>query len=66
MRKKHQLLKESGELDKVAELKPDEMKTIWKIPFKRAIPDPEWLMKAHSGRKMDPIEIEEFYRHKYE
>jgi len=42
------------------------MKTIWKIPFKRAIPDPEWLMKAHSGRKMDPLEVEEFYRHKYE
>jgi len=42
------------------------MKTIWKIPYKRAPVDPEWLMKFHSGRKMDPIEIEEYYRHKYE
>lgn len=42
------------------------MKTYLKIPFERAPEDPVWLSKAHAGRKLDPIEVEEFMEHKYQ
>ena len=53
-------------IKKVKEMDPDEMKTIWLIPYKRAPADPEFLMKSKSGRKMDPIEIEEYYHYLFE
>jgi hypothetical protein len=42
------------------------MKTFMKIPFERAKEDPSWLTKKHAGLKLDPIEIEEYYRYKFE
>ena len=42
---------------------PAAMKTVMRIPWKRAPEDPSWLTKAHAGRKMDAIEVEEWYRH---
>ena len=42
------------------------MKTVLKIPHKPAPADPEWLLKAHSGRKMDPIEIEQYLVYKFD
>jgi hypothetical protein len=41
------------------------MKTYLKIPYERAPEDPVWLTKAHAGRKLDPIEVEEFMLHKH-
>ena len=42
------------------------MKTYLLIPFKKTKEDPSWLSKKHAGLKLDPIEIEEYYKHKYE
>ena len=42
------------------------MKTYLKIPYQRAPEDPSWLQKAHSGRKMDPIELEEYLLYKFD
>ena len=42
------------------------MKTILRIPFKPAKEDPSWLLKAHSGRKMDAIEVEEYMLYMHE
>lgn len=39
-------------------MEPQEMKTYLRIPYERAPEDPSWLMKAHAGRKLDPIEAE--------
>jgi hypothetical protein len=42
------------------------MKTIWRIPYQRAPVDPSWLLKKKAGRKLDPIEVEEYFRYKFE
>ena len=47
-------------------LEPQDMKTYLKIPYQRAPEDPSWLQKAHSGRKMDPIELEEYLLYKFD
>ena len=38
-------------------------KTYLRIPFKRAPEDPEWMLKVKSGRKLNPIEVEQYYKH---
>lgn len=42
------------------------MKTFLNIPFKAAPQDPSWFLKAKSGRKMNPIEAEEYLQWKHE
>ena len=42
---------------------PASMRAVVRIAGKRAPEDPSWLTKAHAGRKMDAIEVEEWYRH---
>ena len=42
------------------------MKTKLKIPFEPAPLDPSWLLKAHSGRRMDAIEVEQYMAYAYE
>ena len=42
------------------------MKTFLKIPYERAKEDPLWLTKKHAGHKLDPIELEEYFKYKYE
>jgi hypothetical protein len=34
------------------------MKTYLKIPYELAPNDPDWLLKAHSRKKLDPLEAE--------
>lgn len=41
------------------------MKTYLKIPFERAPEDPSWLTKKKAGRKLDPLEAEEYFKFKY-
>jgi hypothetical protein len=48
------------------ETEPDLMKTYLRIPFERAIEDPSWMSKKKAGRKLSPIEAEEFFQAKYE
>jgi len=38
------------------------MKTIVLIPFEPAPEDPIWLRKKHAGKKLDPLEAEEYYK----
>ena len=42
------------------------MKTILLIPTHPAPEDPEWIQKGHSGRKMDSIEAEQWFKYKYD
>ena len=28
--------------------------------------DPDWLVKKKAGKKLDPIEVEQFFKHKFE
>ena len=51
---------------KSSKLEPKDMKTYLRIPYQRAPEDPSWLSKAHAGRKLDPIELEEYLHFKYE
>ena len=44
---------------------PKNWKTVLKIPFERAPEAPAWMYKARTGKRMDPIEVEEFYHYKY-
>lgn len=41
------------------------MKTFLKIPFERAPEDPSWLVKKKAGRKLNPLEAEEYYKFKF-
>lgn len=43
------------------ETDPSKMMTFLRIPFERAPEDPSWLTKKKAGRKLDPIEAEEYY-----
>jgi len=47
------------------ETDPRKMMTFLKIPFERAPEDPSWLTKKKAGRKLDPIEAEEYYKFKF-
>jgi hypothetical protein len=38
------------------------MKTVLLIPFEPAPADPTWLVKAQAGKKLDPLEVEQFFR----
>lgn len=42
------------------------MKTEVKIPIVPAKSDPTWLLKKHAGKKLDPIETEEYYSHQFQ
>ena len=42
------------------------MKTILLIPVVPAKEDPSWMIKKHAGKKLDPIEAEEYYNYLYE
>jgi hypothetical protein len=42
------------------------MKTVLRIPFEPAPVDPSWLLKGHSGRKMDALEVEHFMAYQFE
>jgi hypothetical protein len=42
------------------------MYTVLRIPFKRAEEAPSWLSKKKAGRKLDPIEAEEYYHYQFE
>lgn len=44
---------------------PYKMKTYLRIPFERAPEDPSWLTKKKAGRKLNPIEAEEYYKFKF-
>lgn len=48
------------------EIDPSKMMTIMKIPFERAPEAPSWMSKKKAGRRLDPVEAEEFYSHKYQ
>lgn len=37
-----------------------------KIPFMKAEPDPSWVVKKKLGKKLNPIEVDQYYQHKYE
>lgn len=37
------------------------MKTVLLIPHTPAPADPDWLLKGHAGKKLDPLEAEWFY-----
>ena len=37
-----------------------------RIPFQRAPEAPSWMSKKKAGRKLDPIEAEEYFKYKYE
>lgn len=50
---------------KKKDMDPAQMRTVMRIPWKRAPDDPSWLTKAHAGKKLDAIEVEQWYRHKY-
>jgi len=47
------------------ETDPSKMMTFLRIPFERAPEDPSWLTKKKAGRKLDPIEAEEYYKFKF-
>ncbi len=51
---------------KKIEIAPEEMKTYVKIPFEPAPRDPSWLLKKYSGKKMNPLESEEYFKHIFE
>lgn len=36
-----------------------------RIPFSRAPEDPTWMSKKKAGRKLDPVEAEEYFLDKY-
>lgn len=50
----------------VEENDPMKMRTIVLIPTEPAPEDPSWLIKKHSHRKLDPIEIEEYFSYEWE
>lgn len=58
--KAEQLAKQKEESD------PMNMKTFMRIPYQRAPEDPSWLLKKKAGRKLDPIEVEEYYRYQFD
>jgi hypothetical protein len=33
------------------------------IPMEPAPADPTWMIKRHSGKKLDPLELEEYYEY---
>ena len=37
------------------------MRTIMKIPFIKALPDPSWVMKKKLGKKLNPIEADQYF-----
>lgn len=45
---------------------PMNMKTFMRIPYKRAPEDPSWMIKSKAGRRLDPIEVEELHRWKFD
>ena len=45
---------------------PEEMFTVMKIPTQRAPEDPSWVVKKKSGRRLDPVEYEEYFKNKYD
>lgn len=67
MRKNNLLVKKYDIEEKTAEKTKkenfDEMKTIVLIPTEPAPEDPQWLLKKHANKKLDPIEIEEYYKY---
>jgi hypothetical protein len=42
------------------------MKTLVLIPFEPAPKEPDWLIKKHAGKKLDALEMEEYYFFKNE
>ena len=42
------------------------MKTVMKIAFERAPEAPSWMSKKKAGRKLNPMEAEEYFKDKYE
>lgn len=37
-----------------------------RIPFERAPEAPTWMSKKKAGRRLDPVEAEEYYLDKYQ
>ena len=37
-----------------------------KIPIEPAPKDPKWIIKKHAGKKLDPIELEEYFHYKHD
>jgi hypothetical protein len=37
------------------------MKTYMRIPFTKADPDPSWVIKKKLGKKLNPIEVDQYY-----
>jgi|TARA_B110000305_G_C18907244_1_gene389069 hypothetical protein len=64
------LEKEKKELKKnkgvKIEIEPSKMRTIMRIPFERAPEAPNWMSKKKAGRRLDPVEAEEYYLDKYQ
>ena len=58
--------KKKEEKKKVKEKDPMDMKTIMKIPFQRAPVGPSWLTKKKAGRKLNPIEANQWLKAKFE
>jgi hypothetical protein len=42
------------------------MRTIVAIPSVASKPDPDWLIKKHLKKKLNALEIEEYYKYLYE
>lgn len=36
------------------------------IPIQPAPKDPKWMIKKHAGKKLDPLEIEEYLKFKHD
>jgi len=37
-----------------------------KIPFEKPPEDPSWMIKKRSGKKLNPLEAEEYFKYKFE
>ncbi len=48
------------------ETDPDLMRTFVRIPYERAPEDPSWMTKKKAGKKLDPMEAEEYFNVRYE
>jgi hypothetical protein len=42
------------------------MRTFVRIPYERAPEDPSWMTKKKAGKKLDPMEAEEYFNVRYE
>ena len=42
------------------------MKTVLRIATQRAPEDPTWMVKKKAGKKLNPLEADEYFAYKFE